>query len=196
MLLCVTLSWGINFPIWLSANISAIFMALCGAWLGFAWSKPRFGALVIRIVLISLLIIGGVSVETLLCCSSEAMKAHDYGHLFLVTVLAVATSWGSGFSIGSTTREMTRMLYISAEASDEQRWPYRLWTEFLRDFLHNPGQKIRYWLDLDAGLEDKATATAVDLFMVKWGAQALITIVCIVIGGILLHVVLKIAQLS
>jgi len=138
----------------------------------------------------------GYSYRSDLATHHRRRKRRDAFVLFLVTVLAVATSWGSGFSIGSTTREMTRMLYISAEASDEQRWPYRLWTEFLRDFLHNPGQKIRYWLDLDAGLEDKATATAVDLFMVKWGAQALITIVCIVIGGILLHVVLKIAQLS
>jgi hypothetical protein len=164
-------------------------MALCGAWLGFAWSKPRFGALAIRIVLISLLIIGGVTVETLLCCSSDAVKAHDYEHLFVVTVLAVATTWGSGFSIGSTTREMTIMLFISEEqrAIFEQRWPYRLWTEFLRDFLRNPRKKITYWARLGVDREDKENATTFDLHMANFiktdGIKSLLGIIGVAIGA-------------
>jgi hypothetical protein len=185
MLLCVTLSWGINFPIWLSAYISAIFMCLCGAWLGFAWSKPRYGALAIRTVLISLLIVGGVVLETLFCCSWVAVKAHDdYGHLLAITVLAVAMSWGNGFVIGSTLRDMTIMLFISEEqrAIFEQRWPYRLWTEFLRDFLRNPVKKIAYWARLGVDREDEEKATTFDLHMAHFIKYHGIKLVLAIIG--------------
>src|SRR5580704_892522 len=64
MLLCITQSERGNFPIELSAWISLIFMWLCGAWLGFAWSKPRIGSLVIRAFLISLLVVVGYAIGT------------------------------------------------------------------------------------------------------------------------------------
>lgn len=159
-LLCVTQSEHGNLPIWLSAYIIGISTLLCGAWLGFAWSKPRLGSLVIRSVIISALFVGGYAFGT--HPDAPGTKA-EYQQVFVQMARGFGLIWYFGRIFGSGLRECTITLFISERrrAAFEQRWPYRFWTTFLR----HPGKKISYWLRLAVDREDKQNASTADLYM-------------------------------
>jgi hypothetical protein len=184
MLLCITQSERGNFPIWLTACFSGIFMLLCGAWLGFVWSKPRVGSLVIRAFLISLLVVGGVALHP----NAPGTKA-EYVQLSADMVRGFGLIWYTGWMVGSTLREMTITLFISEarRAAFEQGWAYRFWTEFLR----HPWKKISFWLRLGVDREDRQKATVFDLYMADF-IKSLLTVngirwlIAIVVGAILI----------
>jgi hypothetical protein len=153
-------------------------MLLCGAWLGFAWSKPRFASLVIRTFLISLLVVGGYAIGT--HPNAPGTKA-EYQQLFSLTVRAVVLIWYGGWIVGSALREMTITLFVSEarRAAFEQGWAYRFWS-----------QKIRFWWRLGVDREDREKATDFDLHMANLiksvftvtGIMALIGIMAGMIG--------------
>jgi hypothetical protein len=149
-------------PTWLSANIIVLVTWLCGAWLGFAWSKPRVGSLVIRSYLISLLIVGGYALGT--HPDAPGTKA-EYQQIFVDMVRGVGLIWFGGTIFGAALGEWMITLFISERrrAAFEQRWAYRFWTEFLR----HPWKKIAYWARLGVDREDKEKATVFDLYMVR-----------------------------
>src|SRR5580704_12546590 len=155
MLLCITQSERGNFPIELSAWISLIFMWLCGAWLGFAWSKPRIGSLVIRAFLISLLIVVRYAIGT--HPNAPGTKA-EYLQLFAQMVRGVGLIWYIGCLAGWVLRDWTIILFISEakRAAFERGWAYRFWTE-----------KIKFWLRLGVGRADREKATVFDLYMAE-----------------------------
>jgi hypothetical protein len=161
-LACVTQSEHGNLPIWLSAHIIVLVTWLSGAWLGLAWSKPRVGALAIRSVGISALIVGGYAFGT--HPDAPGTKA-EYQQIFVEMIRGVGLIWYCGTIFGLALREWTITLFISERrrAAFEERWVYRLWAEFLR----HPWKKIAYWARLGVDREDKEKATVFDLYMVR-----------------------------
>jgi len=157
---CMTQSEHGHLPTWLGAQITGLVTWLCGAWLGFAWSKPRVVALVISGVLISALIVGGYAFGT--HPDAPATKA-EYQQLLVLMIRSVGLIWYCGALTGSALRDLTITLYISERrrAAFEQRWVYRFWVGFLR----HPWKKVAYLARLGVDREDRRRATVFDLYM-------------------------------
>jgi len=185
-LFCVTQLEHGNLPVWLGASITGISMFLCGAWLGFAWSKPRMASLVIRGVLISVLFVGGYAFGS--HPDAPGTKA-EYQQLLVQMIRGFGLIWYCGAIFGLALREMTITLFVSEHrrAVFEQRWPYRFWTTFLR----HPWKKIGYWARVGVNREDKQEATILDLYMGNlirsfFTVEGILRFFSIVLAGILI----------
>jgi hypothetical protein len=167
-LLALTQAQKSNISVPLEYTIIIAGLVLSGAWLGLAWNRMRFLAIVFRTFLIAALIIGGYAIGQ---HPDAAAVREAPGHFLTIAVQTFGALFYLGWMLGTTMREWIVTLYISPERRrlfDSRTAEIK----YLLRLLRHPWPWLRYWTQLAFDRASKEEATTFDLIMARLISKA------------------------